>query len=761
MGGRQFAVKISTSLRAGSLGEVEPIDHEHSVSPSAPETSSAGPKTKYCKVLIIGAGASGLQCANSLLEESSDGPTLEPKDIILLEARNRVGGRVHTREYTIPTTKKSSRKSHTQRSLDGSNQGTNSKIWIDDGAAWVHGTDPIPWYAHDTFHTTNSNQELENPVMEHVDRQSDLNEIVVGNPWTRPYSILHKTGSIVIFVEPEHETLHIEPEHETLQPKQMNGQHQMFRYQPHDHKLANEKWANSLIRASIRRHYSIMRKVSDEVDEYCNQGRGIEVNTTIPLSTTLTKLNKEVPLEETEQANAILRLTTFYQHMLTYWQGLGFGEIPIGHYRRYDGSDDNTDEGCDESDRDDDTATINRETREEDPLWDDADFDTNGDFGGSHCTVKGGMQKVIQGLSKPKIIEQIQLNKEVERIEYIDSDLDSTIPHNGGINDSPYKIRVTNKDGSVVFSESCVVTIPVGCLRENHHQVFSGTVPLSAEKIEAFEHLTMGMYKKVFLTFDSIFWPSEPSFLGMVLQEKSQYSSALGKCLLIDNFWARDGHACMEAILAGDQGRWATGKSDEEILGAVLEFLQTAMNLSKEEYNLEEMCLDCHITRWEEDPYCRGAYAALSMGGLQRHTDAMNRPEWGGCLRFAGDTCSQEFEGSVSAAIFSGRHTARGIKRYLSIQKHNHVQPTSPIDGKVVHGKSLSDNVANVRYEAYDWMELPTHVRSAARFLGYDKPMWERDIKPPSADLDWEEMSSLQQASAATLGFNKETWDTE
>ena len=69
------------------------------------------------KVVIIGAGVSGLTCASELIASKK----IEKHDICILEARNRIGGRIHTKmiEYGDDPSKVMS---------------------FDFGAAWIHGT---------------------------------------------------------------------------------------------------------------------------------------------------------------------------------------------------------------------------------------------------------------------------------------------------------------------------------------------------------------------------------------------------------------------------------------------------------------------------------------------------------------------------------------------------------------------------------------------------------------------------------------------
>jgi monoamine oxidase len=51
------------------------------------------------KCAIVGAGASGLRCANVLIREYG----YAASDILILEARDRIGGRIHTTRETRVT----------------------------------------------------------------------------------------------------------------------------------------------------------------------------------------------------------------------------------------------------------------------------------------------------------------------------------------------------------------------------------------------------------------------------------------------------------------------------------------------------------------------------------------------------------------------------------------------------------------------------------------------------------------------------------
>ena len=86
------------------------------------------PKAKNQKVVIVGAGAAGLQ-ASRLLREASI-------SVVLLEARDRIGGRIHTSSHSLTNV-----------------SGNQVTVLHDEGAAWVHGIG-YAWPADETATTT-------------------------------------------------------------------------------------------------------------------------------------------------------------------------------------------------------------------------------------------------------------------------------------------------------------------------------------------------------------------------------------------------------------------------------------------------------------------------------------------------------------------------------------------------------------------------------------------------------------------------------
>jgi len=73
----------------------------------------------------------------------------------------------------------------------------------------------------------------------------------------------------------------------------------------------------------------------------------------------------------------------------------------------------------------------------------------------------------------------------------------------------------------------------------------------------------------------------------------------------------------------------------------------------------------------------------------------------------------------------------------------------------------MSSGAAAGKYDDYDWNELPEDAKKAAKTLGYDKKMWDKDEKAPSDGKDWAELTPEEQEAAKVLGFDEEKWDKD
>jgi monoamine oxidase len=598
-----------------------------------------------CQVVIIGAGAAGLQCAHQLILLG-----LPADEIVVLEARNRIGGRIYTtterrfprcrhRSTTsagaslISRTPDDDEDNHSNMD-DGDGSAAPVEFAMDHGAAWVHGTS-VPW-GYTGFDNGDSQESagsaavpFMNPMMKLLHEQHGrdlygrddgnnadgsqqapgvLNPVFEGNPWTRPRTVLR--NKLVVYRDGQRVSKHV-------------------------------------VESSIQHHFSLMQRVSDHGNELYQRGEGME--------TARQSLRHVLDLVDTASSNepnangdahddpsstnssitgsVVRSVSKFFVHLIECWNGAPAEKLQLTEFVR------------------------------DDPVMDDSHYVEDGSFRGPHCTVTPGMRTILEPLLRDGVQERVLLNQAVSCIQ----------------NDCKRsRVVIRTQQGLVVHGRACVNTMPIGVLAE---AVRSGVlVELSDEKQRALASTQMGCYKKVFLTFDRIFWPRDPPFLGLVRSEAAAddvgdddenaaeaSSSPLGPYLLIDNLWACRDVPCLEAVLFGPAGHWATGKSDEIIRDAVLEFMAHAMGRS--EAMKDARCVDVHVTRWEEDPYSRGAYSSVAVGASIRHVQELTRPEWDGRLVLSGEACISEFEGSVHSALMSGADAAAAIHEFLRSSK--------------------------------------------------------------------------------------------
>ena len=510
------------------------------------------------QVVIVGAGAAGLQ-ASRLLREASI-------SVVVLEARDRVGGRIHT-------------STHKQRTISGQ----EVAVLHDEGAAWVHGIG-FAW-------PKNSNEVPDpnvsipkiNPMLGLLQEAAggpqnlwgkELTPVFpTGNPWMRPKTCLLDDDELAIY---------------------------------HNGKLLT----NEVLRKSVDRHWKIMDEV-DDIGQILLRTDRQGMTASQSLQDTITRVLKRKDFQRQRKVkdfSVLEHLRQFFVHLIEVWYAGSADDLQLSEFMDFE-------ESCDDG---------------------DTGYTGEGDFLGPHCTIKSGMVSLLSPLTNHG--EEVLLEQEVVTIS-----------------NEPSGVVVTTKSGLVVEADACILAMPLACLKANCATLLRPM--LSADKLQSIVMLRTGDYKKVFLTFDTIFWPIDPAFIGFLLP---QSTSPLGKHLLADNLWARDGIPCLEVILTAESAAWANHKSDDVIRDAVLAFLTEAVEGEK------PTCTECHVTRWEEDPFSLGAYSTSGLGCDEKHTAALRHPDWNGRLVLAGEHTISEFEGSVHAALLSGYNAAKSISEYIS-----------------------------------------------------------------------------------------------
>ena len=217
-----------------------------------------------------------------------------------------------------------------------------------------------------------------------------------------------------------------------------------------------------------------------------------------------------------------------------------------------------------------------------------------------------------------------------------------------------------------IEAAKAVITLPLGVLQARPGE--TGAVrfepDLPAAKRTAIEMLQVGPVVKVVLRFDTPFWeneqlptlsaPGDARQMGFVHSREAPVPTwwtllpVRGDTLV---GWAGGPAAGALSARAGKEGQSAVARQAVESLGAMLG-LRPAQ--------IERHLSAWHVADWQADPFSRGAYSYLPVGGLGLARDLAEPLEQ--TLYFAGEaTQSDGIGGTVDAALSSGQRVARKV----------------------------------------------------------------------------------------------------
>lgn len=166
-----------------------------------------------------------------------------------------------------------------------------------------------------------------------------------------------------------------------------------------------------------------------------------------------------------------------------------------------------------------------------------------GDYAGSHCMFKNGAKTLLDKLCESVCKDKILYNQVVTKIVY------------------KYNIiEITTQCGNTFYCDKLCITVPTGPLKDI---VFDP--PLNQDKVDAIAKIKFGSYKKIQIEFDEVFWDKN---VDMILTQNDEKAF-----ILWNNYMRTKNKPILEAILPAENGWKLLGKSDEEIMDAVMQHL--------------------------------------------------------------------------------------------------------------------------------------------------------------------------------------------
>lgn len=261
--------------------------------------------------------------------------------------------------------------------------------------------------------------------------------------------------------------------------------------------------------------------------------------------------------------------------------------------------------------------------------------------------IKGGNSKIIEGLAKKIGEDKIETSHQVSSI--IEQE------------DGSYIIGFEN--GKEVKTKSLVVTIPFTILRKLKLELKN----MSAEKQKCINELGYGNNTKLILGYDGQPWRSEKNKAMGYLFTKYMTNGWDGSVNKTQNnpFGAYVAYfggdfsqkLCDESFknpLAPPDHVWRTELPAERVNGFVDE-LDKIFTESKEKFKNKHV-----FVNWIEYPWVKASYSCYKPG--QWTTVAGHEIEPVGNCFFAGEHCSEMFQGFMNGAAETGRRVAQGIK---------------------------------------------------------------------------------------------------
>lgn len=261
--------------------------------------------------------------------------------------------------------------------------------------------------------------------------------------------------------------------------------------------------------------------------------------------------------------------------------------------------------------------------------------------------IPGGYQWLVEAFRQHLSAVVLQLNTIVESVSWIRG-----------------KVTVWTRGPAGRAAFECprlLLTLPLGVLQAEATQ--PGAVKFSPElpaaKRAALDKLAMGRVMRVTLCFRERFWDqlSAPNhntlanlrFLFALQDPFPTWWTTMPEKLPIITGWAP--FQCADRL---------SGKSEQYVREQALQSL--AAGLKHDTTKLTGLCQGTYFHDWQSDPFSRGAYSYVKVGGDRAQSDLAAPVE--GTLFFAGEaTDTSGNNGTVHGAIASGRRAAREILR--------------------------------------------------------------------------------------------------
>lgn len=325
-------------------------------------------------------------------------------------------------------------------------------------------------------------------------------------------------------------------------------------------------------------------------------------------------------------------------------------------------------------------------------LW---DIDAGNEWDGPHTMIVGGYQSVARGLLECPEPLEIKTKFPVKNIKYA-----------GEGRDGP--VSVESEDGSAVEADAVVCTIPLGVLK---HDSVGFEPPLPSWKTDVVGRLGFGILNKVILVYDKVFWNPDRHIFGVLRNATNRHSTSQkdyganrGRLFQWFNVSSTTGMPCLIALMAGDAGFETEHSSNNSLVAEATDVLRKVFGSDVPNP------VEAIVTRWGSDRFARGSYSSAAPGMLPDDYDTMARPV--GNLFFAGEHTIGTHPATVHGAYLSGLRAASEVLDKILGPIEVPTPLVLPKDSLLLQKRKQSAlDPRQARVEAYE-LEVWDHIRS-------------------------------------------------
>lgn len=245
-------------------------------------------------------------------------------------------------------------------------------------------------------------------------------------------------------------------------------------------------------------------------------------------------------------------------------------------------------------------------------------------FPGKDVILPGGYKAIPQLLAKGL---DIRLNTIVTNIEHTETG-----------------VTVQAAGGTSHTADFAVVTLPLGVLKASS---VAFNPPLPTDKQQAMGRLGVGKINKVFMLFDSAFWPTDTQYFGWHSPVRGKYSYFL-------SYRTFSSFNCLVTFGFGEQGAAVEAMTEAQLIADVTPALRTVFGPTAVAPRRAIR------TGWNNDPFALGAYSFAGINSTaQDHVTLADTV--GTRLHFAGEHTHELYRATVHGAYLSGVREADRI----------------------------------------------------------------------------------------------------